>query len=101
MFFPIGIHVYIYSVVFNTFFILINLCNLYQDIAGDHPWENECYLYAVIREKSVGVTLDICASGQHRSNVYTTSTNSIENSILTDGAEVENPLFLLEFQGTA
>ena len=83
------------------FVILINLCNLDQDITGDHTSGSECYLYAVIREKSVGVTLDICASGQRRSNVYTTSTNSIEISIATDGTEVGYPIFLLEFQGTA
>ena len=74
----------------------------YSDLAivDDEISESHCYLYAVIREKAAGVTLNICATAERRSQLYTTSTNSLEISIITDVAEDVHPQFLIEFQGT-
>ena len=69
-------------------------------ITDDHISEGHCYLYAVIREKAVGVTLNICSAKERTRQLYTTSTSTIEISIITENIEEDHPGFLFEFQGT-
>ena len=77
------------------------LCNSEHDTTNDQTSDSACLLYAVIREKAVGVTLNICGTPERRSHLYTTSTSTIEISIITEsGIEGRSPFFMLEFQGT-
>ena len=87
----------------NFFFLLhviLKFWNSDQIVIGDQTSEGHCYLYAIIREKAAGVTLNICASKERKSQLYTTSTSSIEISIINEGIGEAHPRFLLEFQGT-
>ena len=65
-----------------------------------HTSESPCHSYAVIREEAAGVTLNICATTERRSHLYTTLRNSVEISIITENLGGEpHPFFMLEFQG--
>ena len=79
------------------FHVIMILCKSELEATDGQTTESPCLLYAIIRENAVGVTLNICATPERRSHLYTTSTNSVQISIMTENAESS---FMLQFQGT-
>ena len=80
---------------------MIYLCHSENGPEDDQTSERPCFLYAVIKEQSAGVTLNICATTERRTNLYTTSTNSVEISMMTaNSADGQPAFFMVEFEGT-
>ena len=91
------------DVTIYTFFVILILWNSdTDDVPGEETTDGPCLLYGIVRETPLGVTLNICATPERRSHLYTTSTNSIEISIIAGNAEEgRSHFFMLEFQGSA